>query len=242
VREEECVSVRMSAIYEFIGEVFLISVLVFFVLMIISACFALFKRDLFPRFSLALLNFFNRPLKAVMGYFHMNPAIVDRAGVMLMNTVHWDSYLRTPLSRRLLLLPQCLRYSCPASVSPLSGVICECCGSCVIGRMKIICESKGINMRVAPGGEFAKRAIVSENPEAVIGVACENDLYKIMRFAAARGIPAVGVILTRSGCVSTDVDEATLESMLLATAEADEQTIKEHKEHEENERNERCAE
>jgi hypothetical protein len=41
---------------------------------------------------------------------------------------------------------------------------------------------------------------------AVIGIACQHDLYSGMRDVTSRGIPAVGIVLSKSGCVMTEVD------------------------------------
>ena len=118
----------------------------------------------------------------------------------------------------MLFLPQCLRsLSCPAHVSPLKGVECEECGSCVISELKKLCDEHRIKICIAPGGEFVKRAVERERPEAAVGVACPHDLYETMRAVSARGIPMVGVLLLRSGCVSTDVDAELLKAVLLAS-------------------------
>ena len=208
----------MPSFLALLGEVFLLLVLCFFFVLLFASCIVFLHRECFPRFSLFLLSLFHRPLKMLLGYFRMNPALVDEIGVSLMNSVYWDAYCNTPLSKRMLFLPQCLRsLSCPAHVSPLKGVECEECGSCVISELKKLCDEHRIKICIAPGGEFVKRAVERERPEAAVGVACPHDLYETMRAVSARGIPMVGVLLLRSGCVSTDVDAELLKAVLLTS-------------------------
>ena len=69
-----------------------------------------------------------------------------------------------------------------------------------------MCDECGISICISPGSEFVKRAIRDIKPMAVIGIACQHDLYSGMRDVTSRGIPAVGIVLSKSGCVMTEVD------------------------------------
>jgi hypothetical protein len=55
---------------------------------------------------------------------------------------------------------------------------------------------------VVPGGSLVYKLIKELKPKAVLGVACLKEL--IMALEEVR-IPAQGVILSRDGCVNTDV-------------------------------------
>jgi hypothetical protein len=176
-------------------------------LILIAICVSIYKRSFFPRFTFFILTLFYKPLKRILGYFHVNPITVDEIGVALMNSIYRDAYAKTPLEKRILFLPQCLRHiECPAKISPREGIMCIECKRCGIAEVKKICDDKGIKICIAPGGEFVKRAIMDNKPEAAMGVACQTDLYETMRYVTAKGIPMVGVLLLRCGCVMTDVN------------------------------------
>ncbi|MCK4476323.1 MAG: DUF116 domain-containing protein [Methanophagales archaeon] len=196
-----------SSVYVIVGEIFIIFVVSVAVLILTAICLAIYKRDLFPRFTLFVLNLFYQPSKLFLGYFHINPVIVDEIGIALMNSVYKDAYGKTPMDKRLLFLPQCLRnLECPAKTSPQEGIMCEECGRCGIAEIKRMCDERGINICINPGGEFVKRAIRDKKPMAAIGIACQHDLYEGMRYVTSKGIPAVGVVLSKSGCVMTKVN------------------------------------
>jgi hypothetical protein len=196
-----------SSTYVLIGEIFIIFVIAVLVLILTAVGLAIYKRDLFPRFTLFVLNLFYQPAKLFLGYFNINHIIVDEIGIALMNSIYKDAYGKAPMAKRLLFLPQCLRnLECPAKISPQAGVICNECGRCGIAEIKRMCNECGISICISPGSEFVKRAIRNIKPMAVIGIACQYDLYSGMREVTSRGIPAVGIVLSKSGCVMTEVD------------------------------------
>ena len=196
-----------SSVYVAVGEIFIILVVVAAVLILAAVGLAIHKRDLFPRFTLFVLNLFYMPAKLLFGYFNINPLIVDEIGIALMNSIYKDVYGKTPLDKRILFLPQCLRnLECPAKTSPQGGIICEECGRCGIAGIKKMCDEHGVEICIAPGGEFVKRAIRDKKPRAAMGVACQHDLYETMRYVTSNGVPMIGVVLSRSGCVMTEVD------------------------------------
>ena len=196
-----------AAVYRIVGELFIIFALSLTVLILTAVCLAIYKRDLFPRFTLFMLNLFYQPSRLFLGYFHINPIIVDEIGIALMNSIYRDAYGKTAVNKRLLLLPQCLRsLECPAKTSPQEGIICEECGRCGLAEIRRICDEQGIGICIAPGGEFYKRAVREKEPRAAMCVACQHDLYEIMRYVLSKGVPIMGVVLSKSGCVMTEVN------------------------------------
>lgn len=207
-----------SSVYVLIGKIFVIFVVLIAVLNLVAICLVIYKRDLFPRFTLFMLTLFYPPAKLLVGYFHTNPIVVDEIGIALTNTVYKGAYGQTPMNRRLLFLPQCLRsLECPAKLSPQAGVICEKCGRCDVAEIKKICDEDGTGICIAPGGEFVKRAVRDKEPLAVLAVACQHDLYETMRHVTSNGVPMVGVALSRCGCVTTGVDWEEVKKMLYLT-------------------------
>ncbi len=193
--------------YVLIGEISVIFVIAVLVLILTAVCLAIYKRDLFPRFTLFVLNLFYQPAKLFLGYLRINHIIVDEIGIALMNSIYKDAYGKIPMGKRILFLPQCLRdLECPAKISPRAGVICTGCGRCGIAEIKRLCDEQGVDICIAPGGEFVKRATRDKKPLAAIGVACQHDLYETMRYVTSKGVPMIGVVLSKSGCVMTEVD------------------------------------
>jgi len=204
-----------SSVYVVIGKIFVISLLLIAVLILVAICLVIYKRDLFPRFTLFMLTLFYSPAKLLLNYFYINPIVIDEIGIALTNTVYRGAYGQTPMKRRLLFLPHCLRsLECPAKLSPQAGIICEECGRCDLAEIKNICDEDGTGICIAPGGEFVKRAISDKEPLAVVAVACQHDLYEIMRDVTSKGVPMVGVPLSRCGCVTTGVDWREVKKML----------------------------
>jgi hypothetical protein len=209
-----------SSTYVLIGEIFVIFVIAVAVLILTAVCLAIYKRDLFPRFTLFVLNFFYQPIKLFLGYVHINHIIVDEIGIALMNSLYKAAYGKTSMSKRILFMPQCLRdLKCPAKISPREGVICKECGRCGIAEIKRMCEEQGVSVCIAPGSEFVKRATRDKKPLAAIGIACQHDLYETMRYVTSKGVPMIGIVLSKSGCVMTEVDwEEVRENILYSSS------------------------
>ena len=204
-----------DSVYALVGEIFVIFVVAVAALILTAVCLAIYKRDLFPRFTLFVLNLFYQPAKLFLGYFHINHIIVDEIGIALMNSIYKNKYGKTQMSKRFLFLPQCLRnLECPAKTSPREGIMCEGCGRCEIADIKKMCDEHGIGICIAPGGEFVKRAIRDKKPLAAMGVACQHDLYETMRYVTSKGVPMTGVVLSKTGCVMTEVNWGKVREML----------------------------
>jgi len=196
-----------DSVYVLVGEIFVIFAVALVALILTAVGLAIYKRDLFPRFTLFVLNLFYQPSKLFLGYFHINPVIIDEIGIALMNSIYKDAYGKAPMNKRLLFLPQCLRnLECPAKTSPREGIICAECGRCGIAEIKKMCDEHGVEICIAPGGEFVKRAVRDKQPRAAMGIACQHDLYETMRYVTSKGVPMIGVVLSKTGCVMTEVD------------------------------------
>jgi hypothetical protein len=125
--------------------------------------------------------------------------------VKVLNHVYRNRYAAIPTSERMVIMPQCLRdLECPAHLDPKVGLACKRCGRCVIDRVRRLEGTDRIY--ISPGGTFSVRILESEQPRAVLGVACPRDLFEGMAVCHSLGIPVRGVSLLRYGCVATDVD------------------------------------
>ena len=123
-------------------------------------------------------------------------------------TAFWrDQVAAVPPSRRLFLLPHCLKHAegCPADYDEF-GLDCKKCGACSIRRLSQA-EDLGYKVLVAEGSPIVLKIIVSGYVDAIVGVACLNVLEKAIDKILLAGIPCMAVPLLSSDCRNTSVDE-----------------------------------
>jgi len=128
----------------------------------------------------------------------------------------WRSVVAaTPYSRRLLLLPQCLKNnsSCHAEVDEL-GLICAGCQSCQIDSILQKAEGLGYATLVAEGTTVAISLVQEGSVDAVIGVSCMSVLQKSFEPVSRAAVPVIGIPLLFEGCAETDVDNRWLDDEL----------------------------
>lgn len=128
--------------------------------------------------------------------------------VMLSSSFWRESVASVPYSRRLFLLPHCLKHAegCPADYDEF-GMNCRQCGACSIADFRTQAEDLGYRVLVAEGSPVVMKIIVSGYVDAIVGVACLNVLEKAIDKILLAGIPCVAVPLLSSDCRNTSVDE-----------------------------------
>ncbi len=128
--------------------------------------------------------------------------------VMLASEFWRDQVAAVPYSRRLFLLPHCLKHAegCPADYDQF-GLDCETCGACSIADFRTTAEEMGYKVLVAEGSPIVLKIIVSGHVDAIVGVACLNVLEKAIDKILLAGIPCMAVPLLSSDCRNTSVDE-----------------------------------
>ncbi len=137
-----------------------------------------------------------------------------------------DQVASTPHSRRLFLLPHCLKHAegCPADYDEF-GLDCRQCGACSIADFRTKAEDLGYKVLVAEGSPIVMKIIVSGYVDAIVGVACLNVLEKAIDKILLAGIPCMAVPLLSSDCRNTSVDEDWVQEMIeLEQRPAGEQT------------------
>ncbi|MBN1846824.1 MAG: polyprenyl synthetase family protein [Sedimentisphaerales bacterium] len=138
----------------------------------------------------------------------LDPRFLRYAAVLLNNEVWRDRLAGIPFSRRLLLLPQCLRHPtlCRGRIDEY-GLVCARCGNCLICDLQAEAESLGYVVMVAEGSPMVMALIESGQIEAVVGVSCLAVLEKVFPYMEAAAIPGIAIPLLRDGCRRTDVDQ-----------------------------------
>ena len=136
--------------------------------------------------------------------------------MVMMATAFWqDQVAHIPPSRRLFLLPHCLKHAegCPADYDQY-GLDCKECGACSIADFRTIAEDLGYKVLVAEGSPIVLKIIVSGYVDAIVGVACLNVLEKAIDKILLAGIPCMAVPLLSSDCRNTSVDEDWVSEMI----------------------------
>lgn len=145
-------------------------------------------------------------IKSLFWIARADDSIVDDVGVRLRNYVNRKEFLKTPIDRRFIFMPQCVRsIECPAKLTP-EGIKCINCGRCNVGEAKKMAEGLGYKFFIVPGSSFIKRIIKKYKPKAVVGVGCQMEIKEGLDLCHSHAIPAQGVPLLKSGCVATTLD------------------------------------
>jgi geranylgeranyl pyrophosphate synthase len=136
--------------------------------------------------------------------------------MVLLATEFWrEQVASVPPSRRLFLLPHCLKHAegCPADYDEF-GLDCKRCGACSIADFRTVAEQMGYKVLVAEGSPIVLKIIVSGYVDAIVGVACLNVLEKAIDKILLSGIPCMAVPLLSSDCRNTSVDEDWVNEMI----------------------------
>ncbi|MCF6358079.1 MAG: polyprenyl synthetase family protein, partial [Draconibacterium sp.] len=117
----------------------------------------------------------------------------------------------TPINRRLLLLPQCLKSSTSCrGVFDNLGLICAGCKGCSIDNILIEAEQLGYATLVAEGTTVAVGLVEEGAIDAVIGVSCMPVLQRSFDPVSNAAVPVIGIPLMYDGCQNTKLDNQWL--------------------------------
>ena len=141
--------------------------------------------------------------------------------VLLSSEFFREQVAATPYSRRLLLLPHCLKHAegCPADYDEF-GLDCRQCGACSIADFRAKAEDLGYKVLVAEGSPIVLKIIIGGYVDAILGVACLNVLEKAIDKILLAGIPCMAVPLHSSDCRNTSVDEDWVSEMITIEQQA----------------------
>jgi uncharacterized protein len=158
------------------------------------------------RLMLISISLLESVIKTIFWVARADDYIVDDVGVRLRNYINRQKFLQVPCSERFIFMPQCVRSTeCPAKLTP-EGIKCVGCGRCKVGEAKKYAEGMGYRFFIVPGSSFIKRIMKKYRPKAIVGVGCQMEIKEGLDLCHSYDIPALGVPLTQSGCVSTTLD------------------------------------
>ncbi len=153
--------------------------------------------------------------RQILGEMNLPEGFLGWTMVILSSEFWRDQVSAIPHSRRLFLLPHCLKHAegCPADYDKF-GLDCKTCGACSIADFRTKAEEMGYKVLVAEGSPIVLKIIVSGYVDAIVGVACLNVLEKAIDKILLAGIPCMAVPLLSSDCRNTSVDEDWVSEMI----------------------------
>ncbi|GHT23421.1 polyprenyl synthetase [Planctomycetales bacterium] len=135
--------------------------------------------------------------------------------MVLIGSHFWkERVTAVPYSRRLLLLPHCLKSdTCPGQYNA-EGLQCIRCGRCELGRFKELAEALGMPVLIAEGSPVVMQKILTGQTDAILGVGCLRSLEKAFDKLQLAGIPALAVPLHGATCKDSVTDNDWVTAMI----------------------------
>ena len=203
-------SFELEPLFTIIGEAVVYLVLFLLIIAILGSLLIgySFKTEkfIFPGFMLFSITLLENLVKALFRLINMDDSIVDDVGIALKNKISLRNFRETPVNKRLIFFPQCLRAAtCPSKLSP-EGMQCINCGSCDIGAAKKSAEELGYKVFIVPGSSFIRRLVRKHKPSAILGVGCMTEIKAGLEMCEKLDLYGVGLVLEKAGCVSTVLD------------------------------------
>jgi len=131
-----------------------------------------------------------------------------------LNKSNEKKFKSVPYKERAIFLPHCLRNrDCKAANSD-EGWICINCGRCNISDFKKKAENLGYRVFIVPGFSLVKKLIDTHKPKAVVGISCKNEM-NIAKSKLKSHLITQGLMLSKDGCVETEVDWEKLNKLCL---------------------------
>ncbi len=199
-----------EVIYTIIGQVVVYLVLFLLMIAVLGSLLILYsfktERFIFPNFMLFCITLLENLVKALFRLVGLEDSIVDEVGIELKNKISLKKFRDTPINRRMIFLPQCLRaLNCPSKLTP-EGMMCINCGKCNVGKAKRCSEEKGYKVFIVPGSSFILRLVKKHKPLAVLGVGCMPEVKAGLEMCQKLHLYGIGLTLDKAGCVSTVFD------------------------------------
>ena len=129
-----------------------------------------------------------------------------------------ERFLKT--SKRVLFLPHCSRkymdHRCEAVFDrSIPSYRCSHCSSdCLVNQATSIGEKKGYDVYVLPGGSCIHEILQKGHYEALVGVACGQEIKLAEGLLDKTGFPGQNVPLIKNGCADTTFSLKALKEIL----------------------------
>ena len=198
----------IDSFYTFLGQLVVsiaVLIVILFVIVLILGLFIARKNQIkFPRFVLFVVDLLYSPFKTISRLLKLDEHLIDDIAIKVRDEINKEKFRKIPAEKTLIFLPHCLRHrDCPATLQK-EGLNCTECGLCSIGVIKKKAEPLGYKLYVVPGSSFVKKIVMENKFQAVIGVACHEDLNQMMMLLS--DFCPQGVLLEKTGCFETKVN------------------------------------
>jgi hypothetical protein len=145
-------------------------------------------------------------VKAICRFLGLDDRDLISFSIKLQNSMNKKAFEEVPVSKRAVFLPQCLRSArCPATLTP-EGIWCKECGLCTTSEAIRDLLGMGYRVFIVPGSGFIRRMVKKYHPEGIIGVGCTLEVKEGLDMCDQIGIPGMGVVTLKDGCVETFVN------------------------------------
>ncbi|MDD5616813.1 MAG: DUF116 domain-containing protein [Candidatus Methanoperedens sp.] len=203
-------AIEIDSLFILIGKTVIYGALALLILAVLGSLLIAYsfktERFIFPNFMLFSITVLETIVKAIFRLVGVDDSIVDDVGIALKNKISIRKFRETPVNKRLIFLPQCLRaVDCPSKLSP-DGMKCINCGHCEVGHAIKSAESIGYKVFIVPGSSFIKRLVRKHKPNAILGVGCITEIKAGLEMCEKLNLFGVGLVLDRAGCVSTTLN------------------------------------
>jgi hypothetical protein len=200
---------EIQPLFTIIGQIVVYLVIFLFIIAVTVSLLIAYsfktERFIFPDFMLFSITLLENLVKALFRLVRMDDSIVDDVGISLKNKISLRKFKETPVNKRMIFFPQCLRaVTCPSKLSP-EGMQCTNCG-CDVGNAKKSAEALGYKVFIVPGSSFIKRLVRKHKPSAILGVGCMTEVKAGLEMCERLNLYGVGLVLEKAGCVSTVLD------------------------------------
>ncbi|WP_405307363.1 DUF116 domain-containing protein [Methanobrevibacter sp.] len=198
----------IDSFYMFLGQlvvfIAILIVILFIVVLILGYLIAIKNKIKFPRFLLYIVDLLYSPFKTIARFLKLDDHLIDNIAIRVRDDLNRERFRQIPAEKTLIFLPHCLRHKdCPAPLQK-EGLNCSECGLCSIGAIKKKSEPMGYKLYIVPGSSFVKKIVMENKFEAVLGVACHEDLNQMMMLLS--DFCPQGVLLEKTGCFETKVN------------------------------------
>jgi hypothetical protein len=160
----------------------------------------------FPRIMKSWFFLLEGLVKAICRFFGLDDRDLISFSIRLQNSMNKKAFEAVPVEKRAVFLPQCLRSArCPANLTP-EGIACKGCGLCTTTDALGELRRMGYRVFIVPGSSFIKRMVKKYHPGGIIGVGCTLEVKEGLALCDQLGIPGMGVVTLKDGCVETLVN------------------------------------
>ncbi len=200
---------ELEPIFTVIGEAVVYFALFLFAIAVLGSLLIAYsfktEKFVFPGFMLFSITLLETVVKALFRLVGMDDSIVDDVGISLKNKISLRKFRETPVDKRMIFFPQCLRAATCSSKLSQEGMQCTNCG-CDLGKAKKDAESMGYRVFIVPGSSFIRRLVRKHKPAAILGVGCMTEVKAGLEMCERLNLFGVGLVLEKAGCVSTVLD------------------------------------